>query len=129
MANPVGAGNVPRPPEDRDERFRRAVESLPDAFFVYDAERRVTYANAAALAAAGQPLASLLGRRDEEIWPEALARQWLPHLREVYATGGTRRAELRLGLADGPPAAVLATWVPILDATAACARCSRSGAT
>ena len=116
MANPVGAGNVPRPPEDRDERFRRAVESLPDAFFVYDAERRVTYANAAALAAAGQPLASLLGRRDDEIWPEALARQWLPHLREVYETGGTRRAELRLGLADGPPAAVLATWVPILDA-------------
>ncbi len=69
-----------------EERFRHALNNLPDAFVIYDAQRRIRFMNQVALQMMGLPEAQLLGKRGEDLLPPETVSEYLPHLERAYAT-------------------------------------------
>jgi two-component system CheB/CheR fusion protein len=82
---------------ESERRFRAAIESFPGVFVLYDEQRRFRYVNAVA-AEMGRPLApaEVIGRRDEEVFPDSVTAGYLPRLREAFETGRTVSFELEL---------------------------------
>jgi PAS domain S-box-containing protein len=52
-----------------EERFRLAVDNVPDVFVIYDAQRRLQFVNAEGLRRSGLSEEALLGHTDEELFP------------------------------------------------------------
>jgi PAS domain S-box-containing protein len=79
---------------EREERFRVALDRVPDVVGIYDRDLRFRYINSAILSTTGRPPADYLGRRDEEIWPPEVAALWVPTLRAAFATGESQRVAI-----------------------------------
>jgi PAS domain S-box-containing protein len=101
--------------------LRAALEHLPEAAVIRDRRRRYQYFNLAARARLDRPVARCLGKRDEELWPGALAAP-LPALLRAYRTGKPQRWEWRSPTADGGQAHLLVTHVPLEGRRGAVAR-------
>jgi PAS domain-containing protein len=61
-----------------EERFRLAIENIPDTFVIYDAQRRLQYINAFGVKRSGYSLEALIGHTDEEINPPSVTDAYLP---------------------------------------------------
>lgn len=96
------------------ESFRLAVDNMPDGLVIYDQAQRYSFLNLVSLERAGLPVETYLGRRDDEIYAAEVCAQYLPHLRETYATRAPTRFECRLELPGGCYDLV-ATYVPMLE--------------
>lgn len=75
---------------DNERRWRAAIDHFPKPVVLYDSERRVEYVNPAGLriaALAGLAPAEYLGRRDEEIFPPAIATGFLEAQLRAFETG------------------------------------------
>ena len=99
---------------ESEQRFRRALETIPDVILIYDRELRIRYINAATQRLTGRTSAEYIGRRDEEMWPAEVCGIWLPALRRALATGEVQRLEAEIDLPPGRRALEL-TWLPLLD--------------
>jgi PAS domain S-box-containing protein len=66
---------------------RDTLHYLAHAVFIYDGERRFRYLNAKGEQLYGRSAVNLIGKRDEEIWPPEVTRNYLPHLERARATG------------------------------------------
>ncbi len=97
-----------------EERFRAAIENLPDAFAIYDAERRVQYLNAQGSKVAGKTLAEVLNLRDEEIWPSEVTDAYLPLLFRSIETRSPQFDECNINLPTGN-ITLIVKYVPLLD--------------
>lgn len=95
------------------ESFRLAVDNMPDALVIYDQAQRYSFLNLVSLERAGLPAETYLGRRDDEIYAAEVYGQYLPYLRETYATRAPTRFECRLAFPGGCYD-VVATYVPML---------------
>jgi PAS domain S-box-containing protein len=62
---------------ESEVRFRMAVNHLPDAFVIYDAQRRIQFVNAAGLTLTERLIEDFLGRTDEEIHPPTVTDAYL----------------------------------------------------
>jgi PAS domain S-box-containing protein len=98
-----------------ESRFRAAVEHFPGVYVIYDRERRIRFINEAGLRTARRPPSEILGKRDEEIWPEEVFRNYLPHLLHAWKTCQTQRFEMSICLPGNAPQTQIVSYIPLLD--------------
>jgi PAS domain S-box-containing protein len=98
-----------------EERFRQALENIPDVIVIYDRDLRIKNINAATLRITGRPVSDFIGRREEEIWPPEIYEVYLPTLRKAYETRTICSLETKLSLPGYNPRALCITCVPLLD--------------
>lgn len=95
------------------ERLERALANIPDAVLVYDADRRIRYANPAAATLTGQPVEALLGHRDEELWPADACALVAPALDQALAGATPQRVEGTIAFDEGHPRQVQMRLIPM----------------
>ena len=71
---------------ESEERFRGALENIPDVVVIYDRDLRIQYINEATRRLTGRPASDFIGHREEEIWPPEVYEVYLPTLREALET-------------------------------------------
>ncbi|MFL5303112.1 MAG: PAS domain-containing protein, partial [Anaeromyxobacteraceae bacterium] len=96
-----------------ERRFRAAMESFPGVFVIYDADRRVLFANDASVRLAGGR--DLVGLRDEDILPAELRGRYRPHLDRALSEGVPQALEVSAPLPGGDRHFTV-RYVPLLDA-------------
>ncbi len=80
----------------RDDAHRQAILSnIPDQAWLKDVESRYVAVNEAYAEACGLPQEEILGRRPTDVWPSAIAIQYLTTDRTVLASGTQQRYEER----------------------------------
>ena len=102
---------------ESERRFRLAVENIPNAFVIYDRELRFQYVNALAVQVTGIRPEEFLGRRDEEMFPPEMTRDYLPLLQRAAETRMTQSGECRIALPNGQVLMAQVTYVPVLDSS------------
>jgi len=102
---------------ESEERFKRALENIPDVVIIYDRDLVIQYINAATTKLTGIPAASFIGRRDEELWDEDVYGQYLPTLKKTLVTGRSQTAEIVVELAAGYPSHLRIVCVPLMDSS------------
>jgi PAS domain S-box-containing protein len=97
-----------------EQRFRLAVDNMPDLLIIYDNKRRFQFVNARGLALSGRRADEVIGRTDEEVFSPQQTACYLPALTRAMATRLSQTTECRLTLAEGTRTLVV-TYVPLLD--------------
>lgn len=100
---------------ESEERFRKALENIPDVVVIYDTDLRIRYINAATHQITGLPMSYFIGKRDDEIWPPEVCQAYLPTLRKAFDTRKICSLETDLFLPDTGLFNLSITFVPILD--------------
>jgi PAS domain S-box-containing protein len=100
---------------ESEERFRRALENIPDVVVIYDRDLRIRYINAATRRVTGRPTSDFIGKREEEIWPPEVYQVYLPTLREAFNTREIRSLETDLSLPATGLRHLIITCVPLTD--------------
>ena len=98
-----------------EERFRLAVDNIPDAFVIYDAQRRLQFVNAATLKRLRKSKEEIIGRTDEEILPFAVYEPYLATLIKAQETRSCETIEVTLNLPYNRTITTFIKYVPILD--------------
>ena len=98
-----------------EERFRLALDNAPDVVVLYDKNRRFLYVNNHAQQRTGWPLEYFIGRRDEDLFPEEVTRQYLPLLKKTYAEKTAQTGEYTIQLPGQEPHTIIVKYSPILD--------------
>lgn len=98
-----------------EERFRLAIENIPDTFVIYDAQRRIQYINAFGVRRSGYSLEALIGRTDEEINPPGVTDAYLPILLQTVETRTLQTGECTINLPGSDPFTLVVTYVPLLN--------------
>ena len=98
-----------------EERFRLAIDNIPDMFSIYDAQLRLQFVNAAGLQRTNKSLSEVLGRTDEEIFPPEITNAYLPTLKKAQETRTLQIVEATINLPDYGTSTTLIKYVPILD--------------
>jgi PAS domain S-box-containing protein len=98
-----------------EERFRLAIDHIPDGFVIYDAHRRLQFVNAEGLRRSGRSEEELIGHTDEEIYPSEIASQYLPTLLHAIETRTLQTTECTLTLPTVGTFTVVVTYVPLLN--------------
>jgi len=100
---------------ESEERFRRALENIPDVVVIYGPDLRIRYINAAPFRVTGRPASDFIGKRDEEIWPAEACQTYLPTLQDALHTRKIRFLETDLLLPEAGLRKLTITCVPMLD--------------
>ncbi len=98
-----------------EERFRLAIENIPDTFVIYDAERRLQFVNAFGVKRSGYSKEALLGHTDEELFSPSVVDTYLPILRRTVETRTLQTGECKISLPDSEPFTIVVTYVPLLN--------------
>ncbi len=98
-----------------EERFRVAIDRIPDGFVIYDAQRRLQFVNAEGLRRSGLTQEDIVGRTDEEIYPPEITSQYLPSLLRAMETRTMQTTECTLTLSTVGTFTVVVTYVPLLN--------------
>ncbi|WP_017316407.1 PAS domain-containing hybrid sensor histidine kinase/response regulator [Mastigocladopsis repens] len=97
------------------ERFRLALDNIPDVFAIYDAHRRLQFVNAAALQRVKKPKEEILGRTDEEIFPPEATQAYLSTLIKAQETRTLQKTEATITLPDYGTFTTEIKYLPLLD--------------
>ena len=100
---------------ESEERFRRALENIPDIVVIYDKDLRIKYINEATTRLTGRPSADYIGKSEYEIWPQEIYGKFLPTLQASLETGRTQSIEVELPLTDNGLSYLKITCVPLMD--------------
>jgi PAS domain S-box-containing protein len=98
-----------------EERFRLAVDNIPDIFTIYDAGRRIQFVNAAGLHFTHKSKEEVIGRTDEEIFPSEVTNAYLPTLIQAQQTRALQTIEATITLPERGTLITQIKYVPILD--------------
>jgi len=88
--------------DEQDARFAAFMEHLPNIAFLKDGQGRTVFGNRFYEEIFGVRLADVLGKRDDEWLPPAVARETMAADAEVLATGRTMHIEEEIPTALGP---------------------------
>jgi len=97
-------------------RLRTVLENTPEGYAIYDADRRFVYLNSVSLKLTNLKLEEIVGKRDEELWPEEVTRTYVPQLKRVYETGIPQKFELDTTAVNGEVITKILNLVPVKDA-------------
>lgn len=100
---------------DSEQRMRTALDNIPSTFVIYDAQLRFRFVNDIAVKLAGLAREQMLGRRDDELFPEDSTREYLALLKRASETRAAQSAECAVLLPDGATAIAIVNYVPLLD--------------
>lgn len=98
-----------------EERFRRAMENIPDVVVIYDRDLRIQYINPATHKLSGRAVSEFIGRQDADIWPPEVYAPYMPTLEESRKTKTMRSIEVDLTLPGTGTRTLAITCVPLLD--------------
>jgi|GEM_PF-3264159 len=97
-----------------EERFRLAVDNMPDAFAIYDPDLRFKFASARGIEVCGRTADELLGHTDEELFPPDVVNSYLPILKKAAETRRAQSGECTVPLPGGAITCI-ASYIPLLD--------------
>ncbi|ARV63095.1 hypothetical protein BZZ01_18195 [Nostocales cyanobacterium HT-58-2] len=97
-----------------EERFRLAIDNIPDTFVIYNAERRFQFVNAYGVSRSGYSQAAHIGHTDEEIHPPEVTNTYLPLLQKTVETRTKQTGECNINLPSGS-FTIVVTYVPLLN--------------
>ncbi|MGK7924109.1 MAG: PAS domain S-box protein [Spirulina sp.] len=98
-----------------EERFRLAVDNIPDIFAIYDRDLRYQFANTRALEVWERPLEAILGRSDGELFPPDSVGGYLPLLQDAARSRSRQTRECTFAIANGEERTFMMSYVPLLD--------------
>ncbi len=99
----------------RSERLlRNAVNNIPSNFTIYDAEGRIEYMNEYSLHISNLTLEDAVGKKDEDIFPAEITRNYVPALHKTFSTKESQTIECHINYA-GNKRYVIYYFVPTLD--------------
>lgn len=98
-----------------DERFRRVADLNPGVMVVYDPDRRIRFINTQGLVVSGLAESTILGRRDEDLFPPSTTDSFLPTLLKAVETRAPQEAEVSVHLPNGQSNHIRVVYSPILD--------------
>jgi PAS domain S-box-containing protein len=96
-------------------RLRTVLENTPEGYAFYDAERRFAYINPVSLRLTNRRFEDVIGKRDEELFPEEVTRTYVPQLIRTYETGLPQKFELDTTAVTGEVITKVLNLVPIKD--------------
>lgn len=100
---------------ESEERFRRALDNIPDVVVIYDLDLRIRFINAATRRITGRAESDFVGKRDNEILPPQVYEPYLPTLKSAFETGTVQIIETHLTLPGTGTYDLRITCVPLLD--------------
>ncbi len=98
-----------------EQRFRLAINNIPDTFVIYNAKRQLQFVNACGVRRSGLAEHQLVGHTDEEIFPPEVTSQYLPLLQHAMETRTVQSAEYTMTSPTAGTFTIVATYVPLLD--------------
>lgn len=98
-----------------EERFRLAIDHIPDTFVIYDAQRRLQFVNSYGVRLSGYPEEVLIGHTDEELFPPEVTQHYLPFLQQVVETRRSLSTECTIALPASGAHTIIVTYVPLLN--------------
>lgn len=98
-----------------EQRFRLAVDNIPDVFVIYDQQRRLQFVNAEGIRQSGLCEEALLGKTDEELFPPEITQGYLPSLQRAVETRTSQTTECTMTLATIGTKTIVVNYVPLLD--------------
>ncbi len=98
-----------------EERFRLALDNIPDVFVMYNQQRRIQFANVAALERVKKPITEILGRTDEEIFTDEVTQPYLATLIKAQETGTIQSIEATIALDGHNKFTTQIKYVPLLN--------------
>jgi PAS domain S-box-containing protein len=98
----------------RELLLRNAVNNLPSSFTIYDDQGRIEYINDFSLVRSDLTAEEAIGKREEDIFPEEVTRNYLPVMADTYKTKEPQVIECLINYADAPRF-VIYHFVPTLD--------------
>ena len=101
---------------DSERRLRIAVDNLPEAFIVYDADLRYRFVNQMMLARTGWRPEDFIGKRNEDLFPPEFTAQYLPLLERAASTRERQTGDCVVEY-EGHAVHLVLTFVPLLDET------------
>lgn len=101
--------------KESEERFKRALENIPDVVVIYDTNLRVQYINTATNHVTGRPTTDFVGKQEEEIWPPEVYQVYLPTLHEALDAGAIRILETNIVLPGAGTRNLKITCIPLFD--------------
>ncbi len=104
---------------DSEELFREALDMYPGYFFLYDSDARFIYMNKQALADSNLSLDDVLGKTNEDLFPEEANAQYLPLLHRAIETGRQQHVVISIMTPAAGQREFSVDYVPILGADGA----------
>ena len=101
--------------QESRERFRRAVENIPDVVVIYDRDLKIQYANEAMTLISQRPVSDFIGFTDGEIWDQEVIKDYLPVLTDTLRTGETRKFKLLIPIPNIGKRHLNITCIPLTD--------------
>ncbi len=101
--------------QQSEERFRQALENIPDVIVIYDRDLRIRYINQATRRVTNRPKSYFLGKRDDEVWPPEVYEVYLPTLKKAFDSRSSCSLETVLSLPGSGVHELRITCVPVLD--------------
>ncbi|MUG93716.1 PAS domain S-box protein [Scytonema sp. UIC 10036] len=97
-----------------EERFRLALDNIPDVFAIYNAQRQLEFVNAEALQRIKKPREEIIGRTDEEIFPPEVTEPYLSTLIQAQETRTIQKIEVTINLPDYGQFTTEIKYLPLL---------------
>ncbi|MBD2773770.1 PAS domain S-box protein [Iningainema tapete] len=98
-----------------EERFRLAVDNIPDIFSIYDAQLRFQFLNAEGLRRINKSKEEVFGCTDEEIFPPELTSGYIDILKTAKYSRTAQTKEVTVNLPGYGKFISLIKYIPILD--------------
>ena len=98
-----------------EERFRRALENIPDVVVIYDTDLKIKYINQSTTRLTGRSRSDFIGKHEYEIWPQEVYFKYLPKLQAALDTANAQSIDVELPLADNRLSYLKIECVPLLD--------------
>ncbi len=98
-----------------ENRFKRALDNIPDAVVIYDKELKIQYINAAMQRATGRPVSDFIGKREEEVWPPEVYQVYMPMILESLNTGEVQSLDTELYFRNIDLRNLRINYVPLFD--------------
>ncbi|MEA5467845.1 PAS domain S-box protein [Spirulina sp. 06S082] len=98
-----------------EERFRLAVDNIPDIFAIYDRHLQYQFANARALEVWQKTAEEMLGKTDGELFAQDSIQNYLPLLEDAARSRSRQTQECTFRIANGEERTFVMSYVPLLD--------------
>ena len=98
-----------------EERFKNALENMPDPVIIFDKDLKVSYINEAACQITKRPFEYFINKTNEEIWPEEVYQKYVPTLEKSYQTKEIQYLKTELLFPGVDLLYMSVAFVPLLD--------------
>ncbi|MBN2427622.1 MAG: PAS domain S-box protein [Deltaproteobacteria bacterium] len=116
LARDVRAGDrAQQALHESEERFRQALENIPDVIVIYGPDLKIRYINEATRRLTGMNPEDFIGKRDDEIWPPGVYQVYIPELKAALEERSVKSLETDLMLPGGQLKKLRITCVPLLN--------------